>query len=262
MSPSGSPPRVTSVNAALKLNERTENMKMIVLLLLFTQTLIASTFREQTIDLGKGQSLVLVNLKHEFWVSKYETTQGQWLAVMGQPSPGSPLSCLIYDKRQRGDRRPMCHIGLVHAEAFCKAASEKTGRKIRLPTELEWEFFANGTKLEDAVCSIGLNPGLQAPADVGSKGPNRFGLYDVLGNALEICSGNWEDYFDKRLGRKRKDTPTCMGGSAPWTPMRGGFYATNGQIMMKIGFRDWSIGKGMAIGGGGGFRVVCDGDGK
>lgn len=237
-------------------------MKTLILLLLLSQTIYASTFREEKIDLGKGVVLEMVNLKHEFWVGKYEITQGQWLAVMGEPSPGGPLSCSIHDKRLRGDNRPMAYLGLSLAEAFCKAASEKTGRAIRLPTELEWEFFANGTKLEDAVCSIGMKEGLQGPADVGTKAPNRFGLYDVLGNVMEICAGNYEDYVDPKTGRKRKESPTAYGGAAPWTCIRGGCHWFNGPIMMKIGFRGFSIGKGMKNANGVGMRVVVDGDGK
>lgn len=255
----------TFVNVAVQLNERTVNMRtklLLMFLLVLGESLYAAQFREEKIDIGKGVVLEIVNLKHEFWVGKYEVTQGEWLAVMGHPAPASPLACHIHDKRQRGDRRPMSFLGLPLAEAFCKAASEKTGRKIRLPTELEWEFYANGTELKDAVCSIGLNPALLAPADVGSKGPNRFGLYDVLGNVMEICSGDWNDYKNPKTGKVWKGTPVAMSGGRPWTCIRGGAYWFNGPAMMKIGFRDFSINQGVKWYAGVGFRVVIDGDGK
>lgn len=248
------------MNVALKLKGKIDNMKKILLLLLLlSDSLHASSFREEKIDLGKGSFLEVVNLKHEFWVGKYEVTQIQWLAVMGRPAPGSALACCMNDKRQRGDNRPMDDMGLSQAEAFCKMASEKTGKVIRLPTETEWEFFANGTDLKDAVCSVGMGKaGLLAPRDVGTKGPNRFGLYDVLGNVMEICSGNWDDYVDPKTGRKRKIQPMAYGGSKPWTCVRGGSYAFNSAEMMKIEARYFSIGKGMNLGSGVGFRVVMD----
>ena len=79
-------------------------------------------------------------------------------------------------------------------------ASEST-TKYRLPTEAEWEYAARGgTSTEffwgdkiddDFVWYFGTSNYKTHP--VGSKKPNPFGLYDVLGNVWKWV----EDWFSK-----------------------------------------------------------------
>ncbi|MDR1520946.1 MAG: formylglycine-generating enzyme family protein, partial [Planctomycetota bacterium] len=70
-----------------------------------------------------------VTLTKAFYMGIYEVTQAQWRAVMGNnPS------------RFKGDRRPVESVSWEDATAFCRKASELTGRKLRLPTEAEWEY--------------------------------------------------------------------------------------------------------------------------
>ena len=78
--------------------------------------------------------------------------------------------------------------------------SEST-TKYRLPTEAEWEYAARGgtsteffwgdTIDDDFVWYFGTSNYKTHP--VGSKKPNHFGLYDVLGNVWEWV----EDWFSK-----------------------------------------------------------------
>ena len=72
----------------------------------------------------------------------------------------------------------------------------------RLPTELEWEWFARGGEVAiqdetfnykysgseniDEVAWYLKNSGSQTH-DVGTKKPNQLGLYDCCGNVLEWC---------------------------------------------------------------------------
>lgn len=239
-------------------------MKIILLLLILTQTVFADKIkdlREEKIDLGKGIEIEFINVQNKLWVAKYETTQEQWLAVMGKGEMYRTAPWLQAPEI-RGDRKPMDNVSWEIAQAFCARLSKRAGESIRLPTEKEWDFFSNGTELEDAVCSLGSKKSRLQPCDVGDKRPNRFGLHDVRGNVMEICSGLWKEYKDPKTGKVRTDNPTITWGkadsSAILAPVRGGCYWMNSPKMMEINFRDYAIPCDAKSVAGVGFRVVMD----
>ncbi len=88
-------------------------------------------------------------------------------------------------------------IGMTwHAAAeYCRWLSAKTGKSYRLPTEAEWEYAARaGTTTAwssggeaaglDGVAWYAKNSDGQ-PHPVGTKKPNAWGLYDMIGNVAE-----------------------------------------------------------------------------
>ena len=108
----------------------------------------------------------------------------------------------------------VCH---ADAEAFCDWLEKKDGRRYYLPTEAEWEFAARGGKegerfpwgngypdgkkanLADRRCPVPwadrtIEDGYARVSPVGSFEPNRFWLYDMVGNAWQLCS----DYYDPK----------------------------------------------------------------
>lgn len=121
-----------------------------------------------------------------FYLGKYEVTQQQWESLMGNnPS------------RFKGERHPVDSVSWDDAQRFLFKLQEKTGRKLTLPTEAQWEFAARaGTstpwsfgsdeaKLGDYAW-YGENSG-DATHPVGEKKPNAWGLYDMYGNVQEWC---------------------------------------------------------------------------
>jgi len=133
-----------------------------------------------------------------FFMGKYEVTQEQYQAVMGNnPSPSYYL---------KGAKRPVIKVNWYEAVEFCRKLSQKTGKTNRLPSEAEWEyacragtttpFYFGDTITPDLVNYDGNNPYGAAPkglyrtdtTDVGSFPPNPFGLYDMHGNVWEWCS--------------------------------------------------------------------------
>lgn len=81
-------------------------------------------------------------------------------------------------------------IGMTRkaAEQFCVWLSNKLDTTVRLPTQPEWIYLAQGGSAEPI--SLDESAWYQANSNhsthpVGSKSPNGFGLFDMQGNAAE-----------------------------------------------------------------------------
>lgn len=101
---------------------------------------------------------------------------------------------LLLDWRNPGyvqtDREPVICLGWYDAVAFCQWASAKTGHRIRLPSEAEWEYACRAGTTGDHAGPLGEmgwyawnSAGRTHP--VAQKKPNAWGLYDMQGNAWE-----------------------------------------------------------------------------
>jgi formylglycine-generating enzyme required for sulfatase activity len=109
------------------------------------------------------------------------------------------------------EKHPVENISWRWALKFIKKLSEKTGKKYRFLSRAEWEYAcrAGTTASFDSdffmqtiieVNRKGNHPDLDAPQglhrqikDVGSFGPNAFGLYDMHGEVAEWCGINLRD---------------------------------------------------------------------
>lgn len=138
-----------------------------------------------------------VNIK-PFFMSKYEITQGQWKAIMGDlPKFVKDLSLLV----KLDDNYPVFGITWAEANDFCKKLSEKTGKKYRLPTEAEWEYaaragsetpYAFGERIDRSLATFGYASVVEKPdLTVTKYYPNAFGLYQMHGNVDEYCEDVW-----------------------------------------------------------------------
>ena len=154
-----------------------------------------------------------VIIPEPFYLGKYQVTQAQWEKVMGtNPS------------KFKGDpNRPVENISWNDAQEFINRLNviEHTN-KYRLPTDAEWEyaaragsqktryFWGNDPSQMDKYASYSENPkGKTQP--VGTKLPNPWNLYDIVGNVFEWV----QDFHDSGL----KHTATII--IDPQGPVRG-----------------------------------------
>ena len=131
-----------------------------------------------------------VTISKPFYLGKYEVTQKQWEAVMGNnPS------------KFKGPDLPVERVSWNDAQEFIKRLNAMEGHKrYRLPTEAEWEYAARAGSetaysFGDSVESLKnyawykANSGMKTHP-VGKKRPNPWGLYDMHGNVWEWV-GDW-----------------------------------------------------------------------
>jgi formylglycine-generating enzyme required for sulfatase activity len=156
-----------------------------------------------------------VRIDYSFAVGKFEVTQAQWRAMMGDnPS---------YFK---GDARPVEEMGWDDVKAFVGALSRKTGKDYRLLSEAEWEYVARaGTTTKyhwgDGFSASKLARGSETEP-VGSYGANAFGLYDVHGNVWEWVEDCWHDSY---LGAPADGSAWTNGGDCSRHILRGGSWS-------------------------------------
>ncbi len=163
-----------------------------------------------------------VTLAHPFYLGTYLVTQEQYAAVTGK-SPS----------KFNGKRLPVESITFHDACDFCKQLSIATGKNVRLPTEVEWEFACRAGsdsayysgESESDLGRVGWyrdNSGGKSH-DVGLLEPNAFGLYDMHGNVLEWCEDRYLPYRTDGV----LDEPVDSNGMAQWRVMRGGCWYTS-----------------------------------
>ena len=167
-----------------------------------------------------------VAISRPFWIGKYEVTQELYELVM-KANPSSFKS----------PQRPVDTVSWEEAMAFCKKISELTGDKYRLPTEAEWEYacrggsstrFYWGNDKNQASKHAWYNDNSQLMThDVGQKGHNNWGLYDINGNVAEWCMDIYDKFYYS--GSPRRD-PLCRKGDTIRVH-RGGSWTTIGSVL-------------------------------
>ena len=159
-----------------------------------------------------------VTISEAFYMGKYEVTQKEWKAVMGDnPS------------RFKGDKLPVEQVSWNDIQEFIKKLNQKEGgTKYRLPTEAEWEYAAragsnskwsfgdNESQLGDYAW-YGSNSNSQTHP-VGQKKPNKYGLYDVHGNVWEWV----QDWYDSNYYSSSPKTDSKGPSSGSYRVFRGG----------------------------------------
>jgi serine/threonine-protein kinase len=160
--------------------------------------------------------------------------QGGWLSSRsssyGRQDPAFIWSAPGYAVQ---DDMPVTMVSWEDAVAFCEWLSHRERRTIRLPTEAEWEYCCRaGTtgvhpfpseEIDLFVWSHRTAGDNFIPRPVGTRQPNGWGLYDMIGNVREWCA-DW--YAETAYTAEITDFPSG--------PLTGEFRVIRGGCFMDL----------------------------
>ncbi|HLM03484.1 MAG TPA: SUMF1/EgtB/PvdO family nonheme iron enzyme, partial [Pyrinomonadaceae bacterium] len=159
-----------------------------------------------------------VTISEDFWMGKFEVTQAQWAAVMGE-NPSWFKGC---------DNCPVERVSWEMAKIFLQRLNElDDGFVYRLPSEAEWEYGARaGTAgiFSGPVEQMSWNSANSGDKThpVGEKLPNPFGLYDIYGNVSEWCEDVYSPTYE---GLPVDGAPNTSVGNNKQRVLRGGAWS-------------------------------------
>ena len=273
----------------------------------------AAGVKHRTLDLGNGATLALTRIPggrfvmgaddgfaderprravdvKAFWMGTCEVTNAQFAAFdRAHDSRLEHGDFLQFSIRERGyplntPTQPVVRVSWDRAEAFCRWLSKRTGAKVALPTEAQWEYacragtdtpmsygpldadFAKHANLADKAFRFMATYGWSLPsgaippwrpavetvndnhrvsAPVGTFTPNAWGLHDMHGNAAEWTLGVWAP----------RQGPGARSGAGDKRVVRGGSWQNRplwARSACRMGYSRWQ--RVVDVG----FRVVVE----
>jgi formylglycine-generating enzyme required for sulfatase activity len=134
----------------------------------------------------------------EFAVGRYETTFDEWDACAADSACPAGVS----DEGWGRGRRPAINVSWEDAATYVAWLSKKAGTRYRLLRDDEWQYMADGGARTRFPWGDTVEPGhancsgcgggefeRKRTAPVGNFRPNRFGVYDAVGNVWEWVDG-------------------------------------------------------------------------
>jgi formylglycine-generating enzyme required for sulfatase activity len=116
----------------------------------------------------------------------------------------------LYKRTVKDSEKPVLFISWRDAHAFCQWLSNKTGKKIRMPTDREWEYAARGGRYSQGYRCAGANFSNELGEDKilvenselilwkhitpEKRIPNELGLYGMTEDLGEFCEDKWYLY--------------------------------------------------------------------
>ncbi len=199
-----------------------------------------------------------------FAIARFPVTNRQYAAFIEAGGYSDPIWWTAVGWRRREQKqwceprtwrsasRPNCPVMGVsfhEAIAFCRWLSATSGEPITLPTEQQWQRAAQGDDgrefpwgaddPDEIRCNWARNNSGPTPVDFYPDGVSPFGVWDMCGNAWEICLTAWAtgstdpDSDERRIvrgGSWVNDSPLTLR-----TVLRDGPYPVDGYLL--CGFR-------------------------
>jgi len=205
--------------------------------------------------------LTKVSIEKSFWIGRFEITNEQYSQFdVSHDSRYEHKGSWSFSERHLGwplnrPKQPVVRVSWADAMDFCKWLSEKTGARVSLPTEAQWEWacragtssptfygdldadFSKYANMADVTIrelaydtdgrytmdlvprDVRFDDGQLVTTDVGSYMPNRWGLHDMHGNVWEWTRTAYQPYpYHEDDGRNAAD------GAGPRVARGGSWY--------------------------------------
>jgi formylglycine-generating enzyme required for sulfatase activity len=214
---------------------------------------------EMSLDLGNGMTLALVRIpagefvmgsaaghrdeqpisevkiKKAFWMGRFEITNAQYRAF--DPTHDSRVAdALSYQFGQRPfslneDKQPVCRISWREAMNYCQWLAKKTGKKVTLPTEAQWEWACRAGSAD--AYSFGQNNTDYAPyANLGDTSLSKFVLETAFagyhGVSVHKNPPKSDDYIPK--DEKHDDGNQLSAPVGSYKPNAWGLHDMHGDV--------------------------------
>jgi iron(II)-dependent oxidoreductase len=191
---------------------------------------------------------------HSVWVdgfaiAKYPVTRREYAAFLA--ATGHPSTSYWCDPRFQLANQPVVGASWFDAVAYCEWLAGLTSKTYRLPSEAEREKAARGG-LEECDYPWGNEPpedlrGVNPPLEeVGTEGPNGYGLYNMAVGVHEWCSDRYSATYyavspDRNpRGPRRGDRRAARGGA--WRhAIRYSRCAARSSLGPEKGFNDFGF---------------------
>ena len=134
-----------------------------------------------------------VTIPAPFAIARMETSFEHYDACVA----AAACPAVEYDRGWGRGERPVIYVDWHAAQAYADWLSARTGRRYRLPTEVEWEYAAQGGTGDRqggagrANCQRCIPDWTHSTFLPGRYAPNGFGLVDMLGNVMEWTVDCW-----------------------------------------------------------------------
>jgi iron(II)-dependent oxidoreductase len=176
----------------------------------FTMGSSPSTDRQAQPDEKPAHKLIISN----YYIMRYPVTNAQYQQFLDASGHRSPLFWSNGHHPEGKADHPVVGVSFHDAVAFCKWASEMTGKSLRLPTEPEWEKAARGedgrlypwgNQWEKGCCNsseakLGDTSEVRA---FSPQGDSPYSVAEMGGNVQEWCSSLFGKYpYDPADGRE------------------------------------------------------------
>jgi formylglycine-generating enzyme required for sulfatase activity len=205
-----------------------------------------------------------VTIAKAFAVSKFEVTFDEWdVCVVYGDCPS------ISDSNVGRERQPAFNVSWNKAQRYVAWLAEMTGKSYRLLTEAEYEYATRaGTQTvypwgddigtNKANCDgCGSQWDGRQSAPVGSFAPNRFGLFDMVGNVYQWVEDCYHPSYEVETPQGEEYAPVdgsaWISGQCTGRVARGGAWRAPPEELRAAYRRPFSAD---AQGGEHGFRVA------
>lgn len=162
-----------------------------------------------------------------FLMDRTEVTNNEYADFVKETNHPAPAHWIKNKPAFGQELWPVVNVSFDDAVAFAAWRSQRDGVGYRLPTEQEWEYAARNGDQNDLYPwgpdwkdkAAVLKDATPSPVGSRPEGKNKWGVFDLIGNAWEWTSSKVSVY----PGNKTKIPP----GSEDLVTIRGGCYVTD-----------------------------------